>query len=113
MEVSIALSTEMCIFSRPILPVYSPLSSVYNLRSRALQGAAACRNRELCSVTRPLAEAAARDSGLTPIASGEVGAAGLLVALEIAGLALPVALLWFVSVRVNTKIALNVLTDLQ
>lgn len=54
-------------------------------------------------MARPLAEAAARNSGLMPIASDEVGAGGMLVALEIAGLALPVALLWSVSVCVNTK----------
>ena len=55
----------------------------------------------------------ARDSGLTPIAGGEVDAAGLLVAVEIAGLALPVALLRVVSVCIVTKITLDSPTPLQ
>jgi hypothetical protein len=55
----------------------------------------------------------ARDSGLTPIAGGEVDAAGLLVAVAIAGLALPVALLRVVSVCIVTKITLDSPTPLQ
>jgi hypothetical protein len=55
----------------------------------------------------------ARNSGLMPIAGGEVDAAGLLIAVEIAGSTLPVALLRIVSVCIVTKIALGSPTPLQ
>lgn len=44
-------------------------------------------------MARPLAEVAARDGGLAPVAGGEVGTTSPLVAMQIALLALPVALL--------------------